>query len=73
MEDPSGKLRLYKCKGMASLYAPPVQALTASRAPQLSLSSAADGCACADVGFKTAVLRRKKLLAKKSKLVFFFF
>ncbi|XP_019734982.1 extracellular sulfatase Sulf-2a isoform X2 [Hippocampus comes] len=65
VEDPSGKLRLYKCKGMASLYAPPVQALTASRAPQLSLSSTADGCACANVGFKTAVLRRKKLLAKK--------
>uniref|UniRef100_A0A8K9USD2 Sulfatase 2a n=1 Tax=Oncorhynchus mykiss TaxID=8022 RepID=A0A8K9USD2_ONCMY len=27
LEDPSGKLRLYKCKGMASLYAPRMQAL----------------------------------------------
>uniref|UniRef100_A0A8C7CNJ6 Sulfatase 2a n=1 Tax=Oncorhynchus kisutch TaxID=8019 RepID=A0A8C7CNJ6_ONCKI len=30
LEDPSGKLRLYKCKGMASLYAPRMQALMAS-------------------------------------------
>uniref|UniRef100_A0A665VL35 Sulfatase 2a n=1 Tax=Echeneis naucrates TaxID=173247 RepID=A0A665VL35_ECHNA len=30
VEDPTGKLRLYKCKGMASLYAPRMQALMAS-------------------------------------------
>uniref|UniRef100_A0A8C8H8J4 Sulfatase 2a n=1 Tax=Oncorhynchus tshawytscha TaxID=74940 RepID=A0A8C8H8J4_ONCTS len=34
LEDPSGKLRLYKCKGMASLYAPRMQALMASSRSQ---------------------------------------
>uniref|UniRef100_A0A8L0DUJ8 Sulfatase 2a n=1 Tax=Oncorhynchus mykiss TaxID=8022 RepID=A0A8L0DUJ8_ONCMY len=34
LEDPSGKLRLYKCKGMASLYAPRMQALMASSGSQ---------------------------------------
>ncbi|XP_051931323.1 extracellular sulfatase Sulf-2a isoform X1 [Hippocampus zosterae] len=62
VEDPSGKLRLYKCKGMAGLYAAPAQAPTA---PRPALSSTADGCACANVAFKTAALKRKKLLAKK--------
>lgn len=66
VEDPTGKLRLYKCKGMASLYAPRMQALMASGASQLSLTPSSDGCNCGDVGLKTSVLKRKRLLAKKS-------
>ncbi|XP_061641060.1 extracellular sulfatase Sulf-2a isoform X3 [Phyllopteryx taeniolatus] len=65
VEDPSGKLRLYKCKGMASLYAPRMQALMASGGPQLSSLSNADNCNCGNLGFRTSVLKRKKLLTKK--------
>ncbi|XP_037630548.1 extracellular sulfatase Sulf-2a isoform X2 [Sebastes umbrosus] len=67
VEDPTGKLRLYKCKGMASLYAPRMQALMASGAShiQLSPTSNSDSCNCDDVGFKTSVLKRKRLLTKK--------
>uniref|UniRef100_A0A674BCG9 Sulfatase 2a n=1 Tax=Salmo trutta TaxID=8032 RepID=A0A674BCG9_SALTR len=39
LEDPSGKLRLYKCKGMASLYAPRMQALMASMTSCLSFKT----------------------------------
>ncbi|XP_032370071.1 extracellular sulfatase Sulf-2a [Etheostoma spectabile] len=68
VEDPTGKLRLYKCKGMASLFAPRMQALMASGAShvQLSPTSNSDSCNCDDVGFKTSVLKRKRLLTKKS-------
>lgn len=66
MEDPTGKLRLYKCKGMASLYAPRMQALMASGASQLSPMSNSDSCDCGDVGFKTSILKKKRLLTKKS-------
>lgn len=67
VEEPTGKLRLYKCKGMASLFAPRMQALMASGASQLSLTANSDGCNCEEVGFKTSILKRKKLLTKKSK------
>uniref|UniRef100_A0A665VKL4 Sulfatase 2a n=1 Tax=Echeneis naucrates TaxID=173247 RepID=A0A665VKL4_ECHNA len=66
VEDPTGKLRLYKCKGMASLYAPRMQALMASGASQLSLTPNPDGCNCGEAGFKTSVLKRKRLFTKKS-------
>lgn len=69
VEDPTGKLRLYKCKGMASLYAPRMQALMASGASQLSAVSNSNSCNCGNLGFKTSVLKRKKLLTKKSKFV----
>lgn len=69
VEDPTGKLRLYKCKGMASLYAPRMQALMASGGSQLSLTSNSDSCNCRDVGLKTSVLKRKRLLTKKSKFL----
>uniref|UniRef100_A0A8C4EEN5 Sulfatase 2a n=1 Tax=Dicentrarchus labrax TaxID=13489 RepID=A0A8C4EEN5_DICLA len=69
VEDPTGKLRLYKCKGMASLYAPRMQALMASGASQLSPTSNSDSCNCGDVGFKASVLKRKKLLSKKGKFL----
>lgn len=67
VEDPTGKLRLYKCKGMASLFAPRMQALMAGGASQLSATSNSDSCNCGEMGFKTSVLKRKRLLTKKSK------
>uniref|UniRef100_A0A668AQG4 Sulfatase 2a n=1 Tax=Myripristis murdjan TaxID=586833 RepID=A0A668AQG4_9TELE len=67
VEDPTGKLRLYKCKGMASLYAPRMQALMASGGSQLYGSmSNSDSCDCGPLGFRTTVLKRKRLLTKKS-------
>lgn len=71
VEDPTGKLRLYKCKGMAGLYAPRMQALMARGAArvQLSPTTDADICNCDDVGFKTSFLKRKRLLTKKSEFL----
>uniref|UniRef100_A0A7N6B655 Sulfatase 2a n=1 Tax=Anabas testudineus TaxID=64144 RepID=A0A7N6B655_ANATE len=69
VEDPTGKLRLYKCKGMASLYAPRMQALMARGPSQLSLTSNSDSCICSDVDFKTSLLKRKRLLTKKSRFL----
>ncbi|KAL3059149.1 hypothetical protein OYC64_011137 [Pagothenia borchgrevinki] len=68
VEDPTGKLRLYKCKGMAGLFAPRMQALMARGASHLQMppTSNSDGCNCDDVGFKTSFLKRKKLLTKKN-------
>uniref|UniRef100_A0A669D7V7 Sulfatase 2a n=1 Tax=Oreochromis niloticus TaxID=8128 RepID=A0A669D7V7_ORENI len=66
VEDPTGKLRLYKCKGMASLFAPRMQALMASSASQLSLTSNSDSCDCSNSGFKPSIMKRKRLLTKKS-------
>ncbi|KAJ4927540.1 hypothetical protein JOQ06_015267 [Pogonophryne albipinna] len=67
VEDPTGKLRLYKCKGMAGLFAPRMQALMARGASHLQMppTSNSDGCNCDDVGFKTSFLKRKKVLTKK--------
>lgn len=71
MEDPTGKLRLYKCKGVAGLYAPRMQALMARGASQPSAAAAAaaansNSCDCAHVGFKkTSVLKRKRMFTKK--------
>lgn len=66
VEDPTGKLRLYKCKGMASLYAPRMQALMARGASPLSTASTSNSCNCASAAFKTPVVKRKRLLTKKS-------
>lgn len=70
MEDPTGKLRLYKCKGMASLYAPRMQALMArGPAPPASATAAAtsNSCSCAATAtFQAPVVKRKRLFPKKS-------
>ncbi|XP_038872700.1 extracellular sulfatase Sulf-2-like [Salvelinus namaycush] len=68
LEDPSGKLRLYKCKGMASLYAPRMQALMASSGSQQwvgHVSNAGDSCDCGPLGLKITPLKRKRLPTKK--------
>ena len=68
MEDPTGKLRLYKCKGMAGLYAAPrMQALKASSdGPQPYVPPVnADGCDCGPLGFKAEAPKRT-LVTKKS-------
>lgn len=66
VEDPSGKLRLHKCKGMASLRAPGMQALMARGAsPVFSFTPSSD-CNCAAANFKTPDLKRKRLISKKS-------
>jgi len=71
VEDPTGKLRLYKCKSMASLYAPRMQALMAGGASHVQPppASDSDSCNCDDVGFKTSFLKRKRLLTKKSEFL----
>uniref|UniRef100_A0A3P9QFW1 Sulfatase 2a n=1 Tax=Poecilia reticulata TaxID=8081 RepID=A0A3P9QFW1_POERE len=65
VEDPTGKLRLYKCKGMAGLFAPRMQALMASSPSTMSVTSNFDDCNCDDGGLKTFV-HKKRLLNKKS-------
>ncbi|KAG7477940.1 hypothetical protein MATL_G00074890 [Megalops atlanticus] len=58
VEDPTGRLRLYKCKGMASLLAPPKQGMSSSRSQVYGQSSDLGGCHCYSP-------RQKRLLAKK--------
>uniref|UniRef100_A0A3Q2PVS7 Extracellular sulfatase n=1 Tax=Fundulus heteroclitus TaxID=8078 RepID=A0A3Q2PVS7_FUNHE len=65
VEDPTGKLRLYKCKGMASMFAPRMQALMASSPSTLSVVSNFDDCNCGNVGVKPSALKKKRLLNKK--------
>ncbi|XP_052382645.1 extracellular sulfatase Sulf-2-like isoform X2 [Oncorhynchus keta] len=68
VEDPSGKLSLYKCKGMASLYASRMQALMASSGSQQwvgRVSEAGDSCDCGPLGPKRSPVKRKRLLTKK--------
>ncbi|XP_071200589.1 extracellular sulfatase Sulf-2-like [Salvelinus alpinus] len=68
VEDPSGKLSLYKCKGMASLYASRMQALMANSGSQQwvgRVSDAGDSCDCGPLGPKRTPLKRKRLLTKK--------
>eukprot|EP00063_Salmo_salar_P013959 XP_013988794.1 PREDICTED: extracellular sulfatase Sulf-2-like isoform X2 [Salmo salar] len=68
VEDPSGKLSLYKCKGMASLYASRMQALMTSSVSQQwvgRVSDAGDSCDCGPLGPKHTPLKRKRLLTKK--------
>ncbi|XP_077109399.1 extracellular sulfatase Sulf-2 isoform X4 [Ranitomeya variabilis] len=65
VEDPTGKLRLHKCKGMASLSAAPDSKMS----PNLMTSyynTNSDECNCDAIGYKMSRLgRTKKLLAKK--------
>ncbi|XP_056461135.1 extracellular sulfatase Sulf-2a isoform X2 [Gadus chalcogrammus] len=70
VEDPTGKLRLYKCKGMAGLYAAPrMQALKASSdGPQPYVPPVnADGCDCGPLGFKAEAPKRTLVTKKKMK------
>ncbi|CAG5983913.1 unnamed protein product [Menidia menidia] len=69
VEDPTGKLRLYKCKGMASLFAPRMQAMMASSASQVALTANSDVCNCGEMGFKASFLKKKRLLNKKNSSV----
>uniref|UniRef100_A0A3P8XHJ5 Extracellular sulfatase n=1 Tax=Esox lucius TaxID=8010 RepID=A0A3P8XHJ5_ESOLU len=68
VEEPSGKLRLYKCKGMAGLYASRTQALMASTGSQQwvgHVSNAGDGCDCGPLGPKITPLKKRRLSTKK--------
>ncbi|OCT62348.1 hypothetical protein XELAEV_18043428mg [Xenopus laevis] len=66
VEDPSGKLRLHKCKGMGGLAA---TTSIISKSPNLmSNYYSSDECNCNSLSYKLTPLgRRKKLLTKKSK------
>ncbi|XP_048874458.1 extracellular sulfatase Sulf-2b isoform X1 [Brienomyrus brachyistius] len=63
VEDASGKLRLYKCKGLASL--------AASRKPSIAgpqyygHDTESDGCSCSFPNFGLSPFKKKKLLSKK--------
>uniref|UniRef100_A0A8B9LCV8 Sulfatase 2a n=1 Tax=Astyanax mexicanus TaxID=7994 RepID=A0A8B9LCV8_ASTMX len=61
VEDSSGMLRLYKCKGMAGLYAHRAQGLMASAGQLYQPGSPPQHCDCEPVG----PLKRKKMLTKK--------
>lgn len=64
VEDATGKLRLHKCKGMASLSAAPS---SVNKSPNLmSNYYTSDECNCDTITYKMTQLgRRKKLLTKK--------
>nr|DBA21885.1 TPA: hypothetical protein GDO54_013000 [Pyxicephalus adspersus] len=64
VEDATGKLRLHKCKGMASLSAAPS---SPKQSPNLmSNYYTSDECNCDSISYKMTTLgRRKKLLTKK--------
>ncbi|CAH2302941.1 extracellular sulfatase Sulf-2 isoform X1 [Pelobates cultripes] len=68
VEDTNGKLRLHKCKGMASLTAPPVPS-SKQKSPNLMsnyYNTNSDECNCDGINYKLAALgRKKKLLTKK--------
>uniref|UniRef100_A0AAR2IYA8 Extracellular sulfatase n=1 Tax=Pygocentrus nattereri TaxID=42514 RepID=A0AAR2IYA8_PYGNA len=62
MEDPSGMLRLYKCKSMAGLYAPRAQDLMSGNAQLYQRGLPSQHCDC-----ESAVpFKRKKMLTKRS-------
>uniref|UniRef100_A0A8C5W762 Sulfatase 2 n=1 Tax=Leptobrachium leishanense TaxID=445787 RepID=A0A8C5W762_9ANUR len=68
VEDPNGKLRLHKCKGMASLSAPPAPN-SKQKSPNLMsnyYSANSDECNCDGFNYRVPTLgRKKKLLTKK--------
>ncbi|OCT60136.1 extracellular sulfatase Sulf-2 [Xenopus laevis] len=66
VEDPSGKLRLHKCKGMAGLAATPNVRRKSPNLMSNYFTSSSDECNCPSLGYKLTPLgRRKKLMAKK--------
>ncbi|KAI4896723.1 hypothetical protein NFI96_024012 [Prochilodus magdalenae] len=68
VEDPSGMLRLHKCKGMAGLYAPHAQGLMASNAQLYQPGPLRQLCDCEPaMPFKgKKMLTKRKLKPKKS-------
>ncbi|KAL6464589.1 hypothetical protein MHYP_G00269060 [Metynnis hypsauchen] len=68
MEDPSGMLRLYKCKSMAGLYAPHAQDQISGNAQLYQRGSPSQHCDCEPaVPFKRKkMLTKRKLKPKKS-------
>lgn len=74
MEDSTGKLRLYKCKGMASLSA--ARKPVSSAKPQFyqravstntKANTEPDDCDCDFSSYRPSTLKKKPLLSKKSK------
>ncbi|KAG8447109.1 hypothetical protein GDO86_014532 [Hymenochirus boettgeri] len=66
VEDPSGKLRLHKCKGMAGMAASPEGSRTSPNLMSNYYNSNSEECNCDDLSYKMASLgRRKKLIVKK--------
>uniref|UniRef100_A0A673J939 Extracellular sulfatase Sulf-2-like n=1 Tax=Sinocyclocheilus rhinocerous TaxID=307959 RepID=A0A673J939_9TELE len=74
VEDATGKLRLSKCKGMASLSAvqkPSVSSIKSqiylqSMSADVSVNSAPQGCNCEPKSYRLSTFSKNKLLAKKS-------
>lgn len=63
LEDSTGMMRLFKCKGMAGLYSPRAQGLLASRTANIyNPSTPSDGCDCDP----TPMVKKKRLLTKRS-------
>ncbi|KAM4691530.1 extracellular sulfatase Sulf-2 isoform 2-T4 [Rhinophrynus dorsalis] len=66
VEDTNGKLRLHKCKGMASLAAAPSSIRKSPNLMSNYYNANSDECNCDSLGYKLVSLgRRKKLLTKK--------
>lgn len=66
VEDPAGKLRLHKCKGVADLSAASDSKKISSNLMSSYYTSSSDECDCDAVAYKISPLsRRKKLLSKK--------
>ena len=73
LEDATGKLRLYKCKGMASMSAARKDGPANIKSKYYTQHKAEsntehDGCNCDQhPSFRLSTLKKKKLLSKKSK------
>ncbi|XP_063814973.1 extracellular sulfatase Sulf-2 isoform X2 [Pseudophryne corroboree] len=66
VEDPTGKLRLHKCKGMASLSAAPNSKKKSPNLMSNYYTTNSDECNCDAISYKMAQMgRRKKLFTKK--------
>ncbi|XP_018612254.1 extracellular sulfatase Sulf-2b isoform X2 [Scleropages formosus] len=65
VEDASGKLRLYKCKGMASLTSARKQSLSSSKAHLYGRKADTDSCKCDIPSFRLSPFKKKKLLTHK--------
>lgn len=66
VEDPAGKLRLHKCKGVAGVSAASDSKKISSNLMSSYYTSSSDECDCDAVAYKISPLsRRKKLLSKK--------
>ncbi|KAG9332580.1 hypothetical protein JZ751_014678 [Albula glossodonta] len=69
VEDATGKLRLYKCKGMASISSPRKLGLANIKPPFYRRNSDPDGCDCGFPSFRMSPFKssfkKKKLLSKR--------